>query len=70
MDIQTEEKYTEIIYRLLEFYPLFENAFDDDDVADEVMNFLLEDLDECYPTLMELKDDIQRVSLPKKGISS
>ena len=63
MDIQTEEKYTEIIYRLLEFYSLFENAFDNGDVADEVMNF-------CYPTLMELKDDIQRVSLPKKGISS
>ena len=26
MDIETEEKYIEILYRLLEFYPLFEGC--------------------------------------------
>ena len=51
MDIETEEKYNEIINRLLEFYPLFEKALDDGDGADEVRNFLLKDLDDCYSTL-------------------
>ena len=66
MDIETEEKYTEIVYRLLEFYPLFEKALDDGDVADEVRNFLVEDLNDCYTTLLELKEDVHHVSLPKK----
>ena len=66
MHIETEEKYTEIIHRLLEFYPLFEKALDDGDVADEVRNFLLEDLDDCYSTLQELKEKNHYVSLPKK----
>ena len=39
MDIETEEKYTEIIYRLLEYYPLFETAIEDADICDEVRSF-------------------------------
>ena len=66
IDIETEEKYIEIQYRLLELYPLFKNALDDGDVSDEVRTFLAEDLDDCYSTLMELRDDIQHVSFPKK----
>ena len=66
MDIESEEKYTEIVHRLLEFYPLFEKALDDGDVADEVRNFLLEDLDDCYSTLLKLKEETQHVSLSKK----
>ena len=65
MDIETEEKYTEIVHQLLESYPLFEKALDDGDIADEVRNFLLEDLNDCYSTLLELKEEIQHVSLPK-----
>ena len=68
MDIESEEKYTEIVYRLLEFYPLFEKAVDVGDVADEVRNFLLEDLDDCYSTLAELKEEIYHVLLPKKKV--
>ena len=34
MDTETEEKYTEIIHRLLEFYLLFEKAHSNGDVAD------------------------------------
>ena len=64
MEIETEEKYTEIVQRLLEFYPLFEKVLDDGDVADEVRNFLLEDSDDCYSTLHELKEEIHHVSLP------
>ena len=67
MDIESEEKYTEIVHRLLAFYPLFEKALDDGDVADEVRNFLLEDLDDCYSTLLKLKEETQHVSLSKKS---
>ena len=65
MDIETEEN-TVKFFRLSEFYLLFEKALDDGDVSDEVRNFLVEDLDDCYPTLMELKDNIHHISLPKK----
>ena len=68
MDIESAEKWTEIVHRLLEFYPLFEKAPGNGDVADEVRNFLLEDLDDCYSTLLELKNEIQHVSLPKKKV--
>ena len=67
MEIKTE-KYSDTIYRLLEYYPLFEKALDDGDICDEVRNFLAEDLDDCYSTLKELKDDILHVSVPKKSI--
>ena len=70
MDIESAEKCTEIVHRLLKFYPLFEKAPGNGDVADEVRNFLLEDLDECYSTLLELKNEIQHVSLPKKRFTS
>ena len=66
MDIENKENYTEIVYRLPEFYPLFEKALDDGDVADKVRNFLLEDLNDCYTTLLELKEDVHHVLLPKK----
>ena len=68
MEIEKEEKYSDTIYRLLEYYPLFEKALDDGDICDEVRNFLAEDLDDCYSTLKELKDDILHVSVPKKSI--
>ena len=59
-----------IFGRLFEFYPQFEAVLNDGDISDEVCNFLLEDLDDCYLTLVELKDDIHHVWLPKKGFSS
>ena len=70
MEIETEEKYSDTIYRLLEYYPLFEKALDDGDICDEVRNFLAEDLDDCYSTLKELKDDIMYASVTKKAFSS
>ena len=54
----------------MEFYPLFEKALDDGDLADEVRNFLLEDLDDCYSTLLQLKEEIQYVSIPKKRFAA
>ena len=47
-----------------------ESALDDGDVSDEIKNFLVEDLDDCYPTLSELKDDIHHIDMPKKKFTS
>ena len=44
MKIENEENYKDIIHRLIDFYPLFENAYD---MCDEVANFLIEDLGRC-----------------------
>ena len=63
MNIENEENYEDIIRRLIEYYPLFENAIQEDDMCDEVMNFLLEDLNNYYSTLEELREEI---SIPKK----
>ena len=66
MDIETEEKYTEIINRLLEYYPLFETAIEDGDICEEVRSFLIEDLNECYSTIKGLREDICHASVPKR----
>ena len=58
INIETEEKYNNILHRLLKFYLQFEKTLDDGDVPDEVRSFLLEDLNDCYPTLMRLKEYI------------
>ena len=70
MDIETEEKYCEIIFRLLVLYPLFEKALYDSDVSDEVRLFLAEELDDCYTTFVELRNDTEHVSLLKKNFST
>ena len=70
MDIETQEKYTGIIYISLEYYPLFEKAIKNGDICDEVRSFLLADLNECYSTIGELREDICHVSVPKRLFSS
>ena len=70
IDIEPEEKYTEIIYRLLEYHPLFEKAIEDGNICDKVRSFLVGDLNDCYSTLKELREDIYHVSVPKRKFSS
>ena len=70
MDMETEEKHSEIIYRLLEYYPLFEKAIENGDIWDEVRNCLVKDLNDCYSTLKEPTEDIYHVSVPKIKFSS
>ena len=63
MDIETENKYTEGIYRLLEYYPLFKKATEDyNDICDKIRSFLVEDLNNCYSMLHELRVDIYHVT--------
>ena len=70
ISIQNEENYEDIIRRLIEYYPLFENAIQEGDMCDKVMNFLLEDLHNCYSTLEELREEIDHISIPKKRFNS
>ena len=44
----------------------FKKTLDDGDISDEVRNFVVEDLHDCYSMLVEFKENIQHVSLPKK----
>ena len=62
MDIETENKYTEGIYRLLEYHPLFKKATEDYDICDKIRSFLVEDLNNCYSMLHELRVDIYHVT--------
>ena len=70
LNIENEENYENIIRRLIEYYPLFENAIQEGDMRDEVMSFLLEDLSNCYSTLEELRKEIDHTSIPKKKFNS
>ena len=63
MDIETKEKYSEILYRLLELYPLFEKKHL---ITMTFQMKLVEELNECYSTYMELKENGEHVPLPKK----
>ena len=66
MRIDNTEEYIQIIDRLLEFFPEIENAPDTGGMSEEFKNFLLEDFNNQYSTLREIKDDINHIVLPKK----
>ena len=36
MEIETKEKYMDILYKLIEYYPLFEKAIEEGNICDEV----------------------------------
>ena len=67
IDIETEEKYMDILYRLIEYYPLFEKAIEGVDICDEFRRFLAEDLNDCCPTIKDLREDIYHISGPPKN---
>ena len=70
MEIETKEKYMDILYKLIEYYPLFEKAIEEGNICDEVRSFLAEDLNDCYPAIKELRGDIYYISVPKNQFSS
>ena len=63
-NIENEEHYREILRRLIEFYHLFENVPQEGKVCNEARYFLLEDLNNCYPTLQDLREEINHISIP------
>ena len=62
-----EEKFSDILYRVLEYYPIFEKAIEEDEVCDEFPNFLSKDLNNCYSAINELREDIYILQFPKKA---
>ena len=66
MDIGTTEKYCNIIYRLLELSPRFERALNIGDMPDDFKNFMIEDLENVYTNLSELKEDIDHIGILKR----
>ena len=55
----------------VDFYPLLENALqeDDDDMCDEVANFLIEDLGRCQPNILkDLREEIDHISFPMNSV--
>ena len=69
MKIDDIEEYYQIIDRLVKVFPEVENALGRGDMSEEFKNFLLEDLNDQYPTLRKMKDDINHIILPKKNLS-
>ena len=70
MNIENKENYEEFLRRLMKFYPLFESALRDGKISNKVRDFLLEDLDNCYSTFQDLREEINHVSIPKKRFAS
>ena len=70
MNIENEENYEEILQRVIQFYPLFENAPQESELCNEVRNFMLEDLDNNYSSLQDLREEIDHISTPKKRFTS
>ena len=66
MDIDTTGKFHDIIYRLLELSPMFQRALNIRYMSDEFKNFMMEDLENVYTNLSELKEHIDHIAIPKK----
>ena len=69
MDLDITEKYYDIIYRLLELSLMFERALDIGDMSDEFKNVMIEDFENVYTTLSELKEDIDHIAIPKRSFT-
>ena len=61
MNIENKEYYEDIVRRLIEYYPLFENVIQKGHMCDEMMKFLIEDLNSRYSTMEELRDFQEKI---------
>ena len=75
MNIDSEEKLLEIIEKVLDFYPTFENELGDCDENDQVsersesiQDFLVDHLKDGFDSLKELQDNIECIDIPKKDL--
>ena len=66
MEIENLEDYRYIIYRLLNIFEELEEAFESRTMTDTVMDFLRGDLSEAYETFEHLREDIEKIQVPKK----
>ena len=65
MKIYDTEKYHEIFYRIVELFHVVESALEDENTGTEFEDFMLEELDNLYSTVDELKETTD-VVIPKK----
>ena len=68
MGIDDIGEYKENFYRLLNNFTDFEDALQNGEPNEEVINFIGEDLSSVYNTFSCLKEDIEKVSLSKKTL--
>ena len=65
--IESEEKLSEVIDKVLEYYPIFEKALGDcdkyDEVCDRIQDFLEDFLHDVFNNPKELKDNIECIEV-------
>ena len=66
MSIDDICEYKDILYQLLNIFSDFEEALQDDEASEELMNFIREDFCGLYDTLNKLREDVEKVLVPKK----
>ena len=66
MEIDNLDDYKDHIYRLLNIFEDFEDALQSGTTNEQVLDFIREDLCEVYETFNFLREDIGKISLPKK----
>ena len=66
MKIDDIENYYEIFDKLVELSPVVETALEDEDISDAFEDFMLEELNNLYSTVEELKETNDNVIVPKK----
>ena len=69
MSIDDNSVYKESLYCLLNNFTDFEDAVQDGEPREEVINFIREDLCNVYDTFNSLREDIDKISVPKKPFS-
>ena len=69
MSIDDVDEYKENLYRFLNIFIDFEDALQHGNATEEVMDFIREDLCGAYDTFSSLRQDIEKISLPKRPFS-
>ena len=69
MDILDIENYKEMFYCLFDVYHHFEVALQDGFINEEIKKIMTEDLSYTYKTFQELRQDIEKIVVPKRIFS-
>ena len=69
MDILDIENYKEIFYCLFDVYHHSEVALQDGFINEEIKKFMTEDLSYTYETFQELRQEIEKIVVPKRIFS-